>query len=85
MLMSEGTRPFVDARYRSRSFIETKLIEIMEQCWTPKDKRVSIFDVVTSLRFLKQRAATMGMLETSDVIKIVLPPTTVVARDNDYS
>lgn len=43
--------PYVDPRYRSRSYIEGRLVEIMEKCWAyePED-RASIFDVVIFLQ-----------------------------------
>jgi hypothetical protein len=46
-----GERPFVDPRWRKKSFAERKLIEIMEQMWTHHpDKRIDIFGVVSFLR-----------------------------------
>jgi hypothetical protein len=46
-----GKLPFIDPRYRTRSFEEGKLVEIMEQCWKYKpDDRPSIFEVVHFLR-----------------------------------
>jgi serine/threonine protein kinase len=48
--------PFVDDRYRNRSFIEGGLVRIMEQAWEcDYKKRLSIFDVVQELRKLKER------------------------------
>jgi hypothetical protein len=49
-----GGRPFVDDRYRHRSMVEGRLVEIMEACWEfDFAKRISIFDVVRQLRDLK--------------------------------
>jgi hypothetical protein len=46
-----GMHPYVDSRYKERSFIERKLIELMEQCWIYNpDERISIFDAVEFLR-----------------------------------
>jgi serine/threonine protein kinase len=44
-------RAYIDPRYRSRSYAENKLVEVMEQTWefNPKD-RISIFKVVEALR-----------------------------------
>lgn len=48
-----GTRPYIDPRYRSRSFIEGRLVEIAEKCWTyDLDKRPDIFEIVEDLRRL---------------------------------
>jgi len=50
-----GKLPYIDPRYRTRSFIEGRLAEIMEQCWVYRRKdRVSIFDVVAHLRETKR-------------------------------
>jgi len=47
-------RPHVDARYRNRSMIEGKLVNIMERCWEWNfEKRISIFEVVKMLRDVK--------------------------------
>jgi hypothetical protein len=32
-MVAEGHKPFVDPRYRTRSMVEGRLVEIMEQCW----------------------------------------------------
>jgi serine/threonine protein kinase len=44
-------RAYIDPRYRSRSSLENKLVEVMEQTWEfdPND-RISIFKVVQALR-----------------------------------
>ena len=50
--------PFVDERYRTKDFIHSKLVEIMELCWTKNSKdRISVFDVVTRLAEVKTRVA----------------------------
>lgn len=50
-IISEGTRPYIDPRYKTRSYIEGRLVEIMEQCWENlPENRVSIFDVVAHLQ-----------------------------------
>lgn len=47
----DGELPFIDPRYRTRSMIERRLVEIMEACWAyyPQD-RISVFEVVAHLR-----------------------------------
>jgi hypothetical protein len=47
-----GERAYIDERYRTRSFIEGKLIDLMERCWIEDpNERVDIFEAV---RFLRQ-------------------------------
>lgn len=54
-IIEERERPFVDPRYRGRSKILDKMIEVMEQCWEwDPDRRVSVFEVVRQLRQLKE-------------------------------
>jgi Protein kinase domain len=50
-LVTRGAKPFVDDRYRTRSFIEGELVKIMEECWRfqPED-RPNIFEIVQYLR-----------------------------------
>lgn len=61
--IASGTAPYVDPRYRNRSMIENRLVEVMEQCWAHEpQRRPSIFEVVSQLRRtdaerLKLRAA----------------------------
>jgi len=48
-------KPYVDERYRTRSMIEGKLVEIMERCWEwHYEKRISIFEVIRMLRGVKE-------------------------------
>ena len=50
----KGKSPFIDERYRTRSYIEGRLVEIMERCLEFKpDKRATIFEVVEFLRETK--------------------------------
>ena len=45
-----GTLAFIDERYRSRSYIEGRMVEIMERCWIyDPSKRATIFEVVEFL------------------------------------
>jgi hypothetical protein len=53
-LMANQTA-FIDPRYRNRSFAESKLVEIIEQCWTfDPNERIDIFELVELLRNLVQ-------------------------------
>lgn len=53
-IILEGELTPIDPAYRSRSFIEGKLVEIIEKCWTHEpDKRPSIFEIVKELRAVK--------------------------------
>jgi len=55
-------RPFVDERYRNRSMIEGKLVEIMEECWEwDYRERISIFGVVKMLRKVKEAYKKSGI------------------------
>lgn len=70
-----GKTPFVDPRYRSRSFVEARLVEIMERCWAyDRTKRPSIFEVVSFLRDTVLEAKKRGDLvgASSDIIKVTL-------------
>jgi len=43
--------PYIDPRYKTRSFIEGRIVEIMERCHRVKAaERVSIFEVVKHLK-----------------------------------
>lgn len=50
-MIQGGETPFIDDRYRNRSMVEGRLVEIMEPCWAlePQD-RVDIFEIVAHLR-----------------------------------
>ena len=48
-------RTYVDPRWRTRSFIEGKLVEIMERTWEhDPNSRISIFEVVDFLKETKR-------------------------------
>lgn len=52
--------PYVDDRWRRRSYIEGRLVEVMELAWQPNRKdRVDIFTVVSHLRETARLALTM--------------------------
>jgi hypothetical protein len=49
--VNKGERAFIDKRYRTRSYAEGKLVELMENCWVDDPaKRVDIFEAVRFLR-----------------------------------
>ena len=49
--MINGELPYVDPRYKQRSFAESQLVEVMEKCWVyDPEKRIDIFEVVRLLR-----------------------------------
>ena len=57
----QGERPYIDPRFRTRSFMEGKLVDIMEQCWEhDRTKRIDIFSVVRFIRNIKQEATQRG-------------------------
>ena len=46
-----GELPYVDPRYRTRSFIEGRLVDVMERCYRHQaSDRASIFEVIEHLR-----------------------------------
>jgi len=49
--VASGEIAFIDPRYKTRSYAEKKLVEIMEKCWKfDPDERPEIFEVVQYLR-----------------------------------
>ncbi len=54
-MVYNGTRPFLDPRWKEQGYIASKLVEVMEQCWTHNaTERISIFNVVKQLREVKK-------------------------------
>lgn len=50
-LVKKGKLPYIDPRYKEKSFAEAKLIKIMVKCWTYERKnRIDIFQLVDLLR-----------------------------------
>jgi len=50
-----GKRAYIDPRWRERSFIESKLVDLMEKCWIEDtDERIDIFGAVKELRKIKK-------------------------------
>ena len=51
----DGETAFIDERYRTRSYIEGRMVEIIERCWDYKpEERATIFEVVEYLRETKE-------------------------------
>lgn len=49
-----GNRTYVDPRYRTRSMVEGKLVELMEETWVAsRYERISIFGILQRLREIK--------------------------------
>lgn len=54
-IIANGTRPYLDPRYKRRSFIEAGMYDIMQECFeVDPEKRVDIFTVVRQLRSIKE-------------------------------
>ena len=50
-MIKNGTTAFIDPRYNERSFAESKLVEIIPQCWIYDPRqRIDIFRLVDFLR-----------------------------------
>lgn len=50
-MIKNGTTAYIDPRYQERSFAESKLVEIIPQCWTYDPRqRIDIFQLVNFLR-----------------------------------
>ena len=62
--MINGILPYLDPRYKERSYAEEKLVELMEKCWLyDPDERISIFDAVEFLRqAVKDNAVKSGLV-----------------------
>ena len=47
----DGKLPYVDPRWKERSYIERRLVELMEKCWVyDPDERADIFYAVNHLK-----------------------------------
>jgi serine/threonine protein kinase len=65
-------RTYVDPRWRTKSFAEYKLVEIMEQTWEhDPEKRISIFEVVRFLREAMEENKKQTQRENMDVVPVV--------------
>jgi hypothetical protein len=59
--VKRGSKPYVDRRYRARSFYEYKLVELMEWCWIhDSQERATIFQVVDFLTRLNHEFEMFG-------------------------
>lgn len=66
-----GIRPFVDERYKTRSFIEGELVKIMVSCWKhERSDRPPMSAVVSFLREVKAKAIERGEMIPSSLIDI---------------
>jgi hypothetical protein len=73
--INNGEKPFIDPRYRSRSFAEGKLVEIMELCLAfEPDDRPEMFEIARRLReangLNQQRLAENGETDASPISEI---------------
>lgn len=49
--IKNGEKPFVDPRYKTRSYAEGKFVEVMEACWAfNPDDRPDLQSVITQLK-----------------------------------
>lgn len=61
-----GETPFIDPRWRMRSYAEGQIVSIMELCWKfNPDERVDIYEIVKRLRHALE-FETQQISETSD-------------------
>jgi hypothetical protein len=50
-VLIDGKLPYIDPRWKERSYIERRLVELMEKCWIYNpDDRIDIFYAVEFLR-----------------------------------
>jgi hypothetical protein len=73
-----GEKPYIDPRYRSRSFVEGKLVEIMELCWTyDADDRPDVFEIARRLRAVyeidQHRQAENGEMKVPAAMSDTIP------------
>jgi hypothetical protein len=60
-MVIQGNMTKIDPRYRSRSYVEGKLVEIIEKCWAYKvNDRPSIFQIIDELKAVKQQWEKMS-------------------------
>lgn len=60
--LTDGDLPYIDPRWKERSYIERRLVELMEKCWIfDPDERVDIFFAV---EFLKETVREYNKLKT---------------------
>jgi hypothetical protein len=50
-MVMDGKKPYIDPRYRTRGYMESRMVQIMERCWEyESEHRVSVFEVAHFLR-----------------------------------
>lgn len=60
----KGEMPYIDPRYHNRSFIEGRIVELMQRCYAYKPaERPSIFQVVKFLRETAKLANETGLID----------------------
>lgn len=61
-----GQRAYIDDRYRNHSYIEGKLIDLMERCWIEDtEKRVDIFEAVRYLRQVVEEYKKQSIIKSN--------------------
>jgi len=66
-MVQAGQLPYLDVRYRTRSFGEGALVQIMEDCWiTDPDERPSIFQIVEMLQMAIAENARLQSAEKEE-------------------
>lgn len=68
--IKKGEKPFIDPRWRERSFAENKLVELIEKCYQYNpDDRVDIFEMVKFLRSAVEENTKNHLHEDELVVK----------------
>lgn len=64
----DGDTSYIDDRYRTRSFIEGKLVEAVDMCWKfdPKE-RVDVFTLVQFLRGILEEEQSRSMSKNKKI------------------
>ncbi len=61
-----GKRAYIDPRWKERSYIEAKLVELMEKCWIEDVyERIDIFGAVKELREIKKEHEKRKAISTN--------------------
>jgi len=62
--VKKGIKPEIDPRWKTRSYIEGKLVELIKRCWEfNPDDRISMFEAV---EFLEQVAEENNQSSSND-------------------
>lgn len=81
-LAGGGQKPYIDPRYKTRSFIEGRLVEIMERCFEYEpENRASIFEVVAFLRDTKR---IMEERKRSGNVDWIVDPAGILPSGSDF-